>query len=122
MLEKAGAVRAELWARGSFLHSVRKRLMALGPEKTIPPRWNVWLATANEDPEDSTAQWLKRKLDMEHASSAEALSHPKAVWRRLVDSGAEESNKRMTVSPFVPIFSGSFFAPAEVAFLSGSTF
>lgn len=99
LFEKAGAVRAELWARGSFLRSVRKRLITLAPGKTIPPRWNVWLATANEDPEDSTAQWLRRKLDMEHASSAEALSHPRGVWRRLLDSGAEESSKPIPVSP-----------------------
>lgn len=81
---KASALRAALWARGSFLALVQRRLLHLH-SGTLPPRWNIWLCTANESPDGSTAQWLRRKLDMDDSNSA-PLHRLGCTCRRLVDA------------------------------------
>lgn len=91
-------MRTELWARGSFFHLIRTRLSSLSSGR-VPKRWNIWLSTANEDPDDATAQWLKRKLDMETSSP---LPAPPCTWSKLVETNGLDpvSTVRLEASYF----------------------
>ena len=50
------------WERGSFLKTVKARVLQDAPGNEYPPHWRIWLSTNAET--DGTAIWLEHKFDV----------------------------------------------------------